>query len=205
MNDQRKGQSVDPLDAALAALPRDVQPERDLWAGISAQIEGTMPDAVKSDASFLRARPARSWMQLAAAVLLILASSITTYVVVQQSMQERVLAAQRSASQQLQAAPAVPVMPASFGAEAMGPGYVKARAELDQEFQRRIATLPPVTRAKLERDLADLRRAAADISATLIQHPSDPLLRELLLSTYQSELGLLGSVTTVTNATETRL
>lgn len=200
MNGQRKDKSVDPLDTALASLPRDVQPDRDLWAGISAQIEGTRPDAVT-----VPVRPARFWMQLAAAVLLILASSITTYVIVHRSMQERVLAARRSASEQLQAAPVVPVMPASFGAEAMGPGYVKARAELDQEFQRRIATLPPVTRAKLERDLADLRRAAADISATLIRHPGDPLLRELLLSTYQSELGLLGSVTTVTNATETRL
>jgi hypothetical protein len=87
----------------------------------------------------------------------------------------------------------------------MGAGYVDARAALDKEFKERIATLPPVTRAKLERDLADLRMAAADIAATLAKHPSDPLLQELLLSTYQSELGMLGSVTDMTNASETRL
>jgi hypothetical protein len=145
-------------------------------------------------------------MQLAASVLLIAASSVTTYVIVQRSMQQQVLQARESAARQLQEAPAIAAMPASFGGqEAMSAGYLKARATLDKEFNERIATLPPVTRAKLERDLADLRRAASEISTTLAAHPSDPLLQELLLSTYQSELGLLGSVTDMTNTTETRM
>ena len=44
----------------------------------------------------------------------------------------------------------------------------------------------------------DLRRAANEISATLAEHPSHPLLQDLLVSTYQSELELLGSVTHMT-------
>jgi hypothetical protein len=60
-----------------------------------------------------------------------------------------------------------------------------------------VAELPPVTRARLERDLADLRRAASQVAATLGEHPSDPLLQQLLLSTYQSELALLGSLNTL--------
>jgi hypothetical protein len=91
----------------------------------------------------------------------------------------------------------------------MGTEYMSARAALDAEFQRQIATLPPVTRARLERNLADLRRAASEISATLAEHPSHPLLQELLLSTYQSELALMGSVTDMNvptlTSSETRL
>jgi hypothetical protein len=204
MNERRSDESgLDPLDRALASLPRDVQPSRDLWAGISAEIAASSP--VVLPRRRFGSTP-RSWMQLAASVLLIAASSITTYVVVQRSMQQQVLEARESATKQLQEAPAIAAMPASFGGqEAMSAGYLKARATLDKEFKERIATLPPVTRAKLERDLADLRRAASEISTTLAAHPSDPLLQELLLSTYQSELGLLGSVSDMTNATETRM
>ena len=38
------------------------------------------------------------------------------------------------------------------------------------------------------------------ISATLAQHPSDPLLQDLLMSTYQSELQLLANVSELPTA-----
>ena len=102
-----------------------------------------------------------------------------------------------------------PVMPVSFAQDTLGEEYMRARTMLDAEFQRQLVTLPPVTRAKLERNLADLRRAASEISATLAEHPNHPLLQELLLSTYQNELALLASVTQVSvpplNQPETRL
>jgi hypothetical protein len=204
MNDQRNNESTrDPLDKALALLSRDVQPSRDLWAGISAEIGTSAVVTIAKPRRFV-AEP-RSWMRIAAGIVLVVGSSLTTYFVVHGSMQQQVLQAQNATRDQMQLAPALPSMPASFAGEAMGAGYVDARAALDKEFKERIATLPPVTRAKLERDLADLRMAAADIAATLAKHPSDPLLQELLLSTYQSELGMLGSVTDMTNASETRL
>ena len=77
---------------------------------------------------------------------------------------------------------------------------MNARAELDKRFQERLATLPPATRAKLESNLADLRRAAAEISKTLAENPSDPLLQDLLMSTYQSELQLLADVSELPTA-----
>ncbi|HMN44021.1 MAG TPA: hypothetical protein PKE27_05585 [Povalibacter sp.] len=174
----------DPLDVALEALPREVAPTRDLWAGIEAEIAGPSP-VVRRPSSAL-------WMRLAAGVVLVIASSLTTYVITRQIVQENVLQAQRATEMHQ---PVVPAMPASFAQQALGAEYLQARAALDAEFQRQVATLPPVTRAKLERNLADLRRAASEISATLAEHPSHPLLQELLLSTYQSELALLGSVT----------
>ncbi|HKE96548.1 MAG TPA: hypothetical protein VKB34_19725 [Povalibacter sp.] len=190
----------DPLDRALGSLPRDVQPERDLWSDIRAEI--STPSAATRSASPRAAM--RLWMSLAAGFLLIVASSVTTYVITQQAAQKKLLVAQQAAAAQLQQAPAVAVMPASFGGqEAMSAEYLRARQALDAEFQRQIKTLPPVTRAKLERNLADLRRAASEISATLAEHPNHALLQELLLSTYQSELALLGSVTNLSVPTLT--
>jgi len=77
---------------------------------------------------------------------------------------------------------------------------MNARAELDKRFQERLATLPAADRAKVEKNLADIRHAADEISATLAQHPSDPLLQDLLMSTYQSELQLLANVSDLPSA-----
>jgi hypothetical protein len=189
----------DPLDEALSALAREVEPERDLWPDIQAEIAKT---PIFSDAAPVVHRPSSRWFQLAAGVLLVVATSITTYVVTRQSMRND--AAQ--VAQQTLPTPALTAQPArfSFGQEALGPGYVNARAELDAAFQQRVASLPPAVRAKLERNLADLRHAAAELSATLKEHPSDPLLQELLMSTYQSELQLLADVNDMATTTSTR-
>ena len=99
-------------------------------------------------------------------------------------------------------APEVISQPAgfSFGHEQLGAGYENARAQLDKRFQERLAALPAADRTKVERNLADLRRAADEISATLAKNPSDPLLQDLLMSTYQSELQMLANVSELPTA-----
>lgn len=181
----------DPLAEALASLPKDVAPERDLWSGIRAEIELTPIAASKS--------PMQSnWFRLAAAVLLVLATSFVTYYVTRQSMQEQVAKTAPEAAP----APQLTGQPASFtfGSERLGAGYVNARAELDKRFKEGLAKLSPADRAKVEKNLADLRHAADELSATLAQHPSDPLLQDLLMSTYQSELQLLANVSDLPTA-----
>jgi hypothetical protein len=181
----------DPLDEALASLPEDVAPERDLWPQIRAEIAKT---PIAAPASPEQA----NWFRLAAAVLLVLATSFVTYYVTRQSMQQRVAQTAPEAAP----TPQVTGQPASFsfGSERLGAGYVNARAELDKRFQERLATLAPADRAKVEKNLADLRHAADELSATLAQHPSDPLLQDLLMSTYQSELQLLANVSELPTA-----
>ncbi|HEX2494686.1 MAG TPA: hypothetical protein VHK24_13015, partial [Steroidobacter sp.] len=174
----------DALDKALAGLPKDVQPGRDLWPSVRSAIAAEAGVAGRGSAF-----AASAWRpQLAAAMLLALAASTTTYVLTRRSMQSELQAA----------APIATAMPAAFNGESLGPEYVKSRAALDAEFERRFAALPPATRAKVASDLADLRRAANDIAAALAEHPSDPLLQELLMSTYRSELGLLTDVNAMT-------
>jgi hypothetical protein len=181
----------DPLDEALASLPEDVAPQRDLWPQIRAEIEKTPIAAPAS-------RVQSNWFRLAAAVLLVLGTSFVTFYVTRQSMQTQIA---RTAPESLPT-PQVSGQPASFsfGTQRLGAGYTNARAELDKRFQERLAALPPAARAKVETNLADLRRAAAEISATLAENPSDPLLQDLLMSTYQSELQLLADVSELPTA-----
>jgi hypothetical protein len=182
-------QSSEPLDSLLAELPREVEASRDLWPEIRAQL---MADAPRVATPLTSQR----WFQLAAAVTLVVASSLITFFVVQSSMQTEVVQARQEVTQQLQ--PVLPTMPVRFdGHEGLGKSYQEARAQLDAEYAKRIQNLPPIARAKVERDLADLRRSAREISATLAQYPTDPLLQDLLVSTYQREIQLLSEVNTM--------
>jgi hypothetical protein len=197
MSEQR-----DPLDQLLASLPREAPPERDLWQGIHAEIAKT---PIVTDAAPVVHFSSTRWFQMAAAALLVLATSVTTYVITRESLQED--AALQMAQYEPMPAPNLNAMPVNFGPDALGAEYLQARADLDQVFEQRIKSLPPSARAKLERNLADLRQAANEISATLAEHPSNPLLQDLLMSTYQRELQLLADVSDVTtpNAARTDL
>jgi hypothetical protein len=182
-------QSPDPIDSLLAELPLDAQPSRDLWPEIKAQLVADAPGAATPLTS-------QRWFQLAAAVTLVIASSVITFFVVQNSMQTEVVQARQEVAQQLE--PVLSAMPVRFdGHEGLGKSYEAARAELVAEYAKRIQNLPPVVRAKVERDVADLRRSAREISQTLTQYPTDPLLQDLLVSTYQREIQLLSEVNTM--------
>ena len=192
-----QGEKNDPLSQMLASLPREVPPERDLWQGIQAEIAKT---PIVTDSAPVVHFASTRWFQIAAGLLLVLATSFTTFVVTRQSLEKdaAMQVAQQPQQQQVpMAAPPLNAMPASFGPEALGADYMKARSDLNQRFQERIKTLSPSTRAKLERNLADLRQAADEISKTLAENPSDPLLQDLLMSTYQRELQLLADVSEV--------
>jgi hypothetical protein len=183
----------DPLDEALASLPQDMAPQRDLWPQIRAEMEKT-PIAAPAPMH----RTQSTWFRLAAGIVLVLGTSFVTYYVTRESMQTQVA----QVTPETVPTPQVIGQPASFsfGSERLGAGYTNARAELDKRFQERIASLPPAARAKVESNLADLRRAAAEISKTLAENPSDPLLQDLLMSTYQSELQLLADVSELPTA-----
>lgn len=180
----------DPLDEALASLPEDVTPERDLWPRIRAEI-ATTPIVAQAPASPVQS----TWFRLAAAILLVVVSSFVTYSLTRQSMPDQV-----AVEPEPLPAPQLTAQPASWGNQKLGVGYQNARADLEKRFQERLASLPPADAAKIKRNLADIRHAADEISTTLKQHPSDPLLQDLLMSTYQSELQLLANVSDLPTA-----
>jgi hypothetical protein len=190
MNESTKS-GRDPLDEALASLPEDVTPERDLWPQIRAEI-ATTPIVAQAPAGAVQS----TWFRLAAAVLLVVVTSFVTYYLTRQSMPQPIAQTDSLPTPQVSSQPAS----FSFGPEQLGAGYRNARADLDKRFQERLASLSPADRAKIKQNLADIRHAADEISATLKQHPSDPLLQDLLMSTYQSELQLLANVSDLPTA-----
>ncbi len=166
------------VDTMLQSLRRSVEPERDLWPAIDARLES---------------RPARrrsAWpLQVAAAVVLVAASSLIT---------ASLLRRENSPTARV-AAPAGPVVQAAFGqSSGLGAGYELARQELAADLEQRMSSMPESARQKLVANLAEMHRAADEINAALARQPGDPLLEELLLNTYQDELGVIASVNQLT-------
>jgi hypothetical protein len=181
MNPSRP-ESASHLDDALARLPRDVEPGRDLWPAIQAGLEPQ------------RTQTSRRWFwPAAAAIVLVAASSLLTASLLRRGDPP----VATTAAVQMPVTPS----PAAFGpGQVLGPTYDAARLQLLRSLSARIERMPPAAREKLESNLAELRRASAEINAALELRPGDPLLEELLLNTYQDELAVLASVNQITGA-----
>jgi hypothetical protein len=138
---------------------------------------------------------------VAAAVLLVAGSSLLTATLLDRNVPtgQAAVTAPPAAADPVSAG--VVAMPAAFGpAGTLDPEYLAARRQLTQVLEQRIAALPPSTRAKLEFNLGEMRRAADEINAALAGQPGDPLLEELLLNTYQDELAMLANVNQLTSS-----
>lgn len=195
--DDREAESGTRLDAALRELPRGLEPARDLWPQIAARIGDTGANAPAAG----RPRgPAWRW-QAAAAVLLVAGSSLLTATLLDRRQPAGQAAVNASSTVQGPAPAGVVAMPAAFGpAGTLDPEYLAARQQLTQVLEQRIAALPASTRAKLEFNLGEMRRAADEINVALAGQPGDPLLEELLLGIYQDELAMLANVNLLTNS-----
>ncbi len=165
------------VDALLNSLPREVEPERDLWPHIESRLRRRTP----------------AWaLQAAAAVVLVVASSLVTASLLRR---DGAPTAQTPAT-----AAAALVVPAAFGQpRGLGARYESARHGLERDLEQRMAGMPASARQKLLANLAEMRRAADEINLALARQPGDPLLEELLLNTYQDELGVLASVNQLTS------
>ena len=174
----------DKLIAAASGLATEITPERDLWPGIEEAIN----------------RPKRSrWTpmlaQAAAVVLLVGASSMVTYVGVKYD----------DSSQ----SPAVPVVVPSnlvFEQAAFGAGegrtfasvYRRAGGNVIKQLDRELANLSPEARADIERNLAVIRQAIANISQALEKEPNNEFLQKLLVEAYGNELAMMNRVGNMT-------
>ena len=163
----------DELIAKASELATEIRPERDLWAGIEAEIS----------------RPQRSrWMpgfaQAAAVVLLIGASSGLTWLTTKDQVQVIEVVP-----------PGVAVEQASFGGRyALGVGYQEAHRDLEARLEAELSRLPVETRKEVELNLAMIRGAIGQINEALADEPDNQLLQELLLQTYKEELALMQRV-----------
>jgi hypothetical protein len=161
------------LDEQLAALPRDIDPPRNLWPQIEAAIQPAR-----------RSQP-RWPLALAASVAIAAVSVMVTWKLL------RAPALPPSALNGPQATQ--PVTSVSFALPQQA-SYVQARAQLEQVFRQRLDLLQPATRAKIEANLAIIRDANDNIRRALEADPASPLLLQQLQSTQRQEVDLYTNV-----------
>jgi hypothetical protein len=65
---------------------------------------------------------------------------------------------------------------------------------LVKDLEARLAALPPESRAKVVASLRTLSDSKRDLEAELGKDPSNALLQELLVNTYQDEMRVLTAV-----------
>jgi hypothetical protein len=157
----------DTLDDLLGGLPRDVAPSRELWSGIARGLER---------------RPHRFVpFALAASVCTVCAAAALVFAV----MHGRTVVPVAT----LSVAAQVP----SFD-EPRDPAYRAARMELEKTFNERLAMMDATTRGKIEASLTVIRQAHEEMRKALATQPSDPVLEQLLESTWNDEFELYDDV-----------
>ena len=178
-SDQRKVSS-------LRDLPREIAPPRDLWKGIEAEIAAPVKTVVKA--------PSHKVRYLAAAAVIV-ALAVGVWI-------GRVLLP--GAGHPVQVAAHVPVdEPGAFhAAYVMGPKYINQRAQLVKDLETRLAQLPPDSRAKVLSSLQAINDSKHDLERELGKDPSNALLQELLVNTYQDEMRVLTAVHEAGNSGE---
>lgn len=176
------------LLACAAALPREIEPARDLWPGIERRLQPRgarrlgwrSPFSGRVDAA---QTPAPRWLMpalAAAAALLALATLLPR--------------AGRAPDAPGATAREVTLRGGTAGgldvaqAEAE---YARATAELMEALQARRAALPPATAAGVDENLRTIDKALADIRVALAQDPNNTRLAGLLSSTHRSKVELL--------------
>ena len=160
------------LGAPLAALPRSIEPPRDLWPAISAR---TGTRVAQGSTPLTTHRPL---LAIAAALALIAGSSAVTMLFMRDSGPEP------------GPVTAAPAAPARFEAR-----YVAETRELTDLLERQRELLAPETVAALERNLAIIDSAIADSRAALAADPSNGELELLLRAGYEQKVALLQQAT----------
>ncbi len=161
------------LREALAGLPRDIQPQHDLWPAIDARIAP-------------RRRLMRYWPAAAAVVLAVVVGVIILAMRFSHpAINEPTVAANVSRP------PALDVMPRT-------PRAIAIAASV-----RRSTRLNPKTEAVLLKNLAIIENSLGNIQRALQQDPDNPGLQQLLYQMYRSEAALLDAAQRVQLQTTT--
>ena len=169
--------------ARVAALPPELEPERDLWPGIAGRITAPRPATVARFPlvpSFPRAwwTPAAG-LAAAAAVVVALGATFT-----------RVWSPvnQRTAGTGVVQEAAWTTDPTLLEAER---DYARATAQLLAALDARKASLPPETVSSVEKDLTTIDAALRQVHSALRQDPGNMQLSHMLAATQQKKVDVL--------------
>lgn len=170
---------------ALHELPQGLEPPRDLWPQIEAQLRAGTP-ARAASSSRERAMPA--WRWAAAATLAVLAAALGAGL--WRLSGRGVLHAPVRAT--------AATAPSDQGLHGTTPVIAEdeasRRAALLRSLNARLRALPAPTQQKVRADLQLIERSIQDIQSALGRDPGNALLHELLRETEQDEQHLAATV-----------
>ncbi len=152
------------LARAIRTLPRDRQPERDLWVGIERQL---------ADHPQRNGMRDQRWVPYGVATSLVFAVSALVLSVVQMSV------------------PAPAVVGSGSAFEQMQVDHLRIRNPLVQKFVEVNEALDEQTLADLYRNIEIMEQARREIESQLREHPENRRLVEMLLRVHERELALL--------------
>jgi hypothetical protein len=162
------------------ALPREIEPERDLWLGIKNRIEleRARSEPAAAPRGLLGARLTLPvWAASAAAIaLVVLAVGGSLWLRAPVSLDD----------------PAAIAALADSLRDRDGAGAV--HRDLLALLEERRAQLPPEVVAAVERNLAEIDRAISEIHVAFEEHPENPSLQFLLAETYRREADMLAQL-----------
>jgi hypothetical protein len=170
---------------SLGELAPAIAPARDLWPQIEAQIaaERAAPAAPRGPR---RWAPPPRWLA-AAAMLACVAVGIWIGRAYLPGATPQVPASVNGTARPPQLSQGT-VLDAAYVSD---PRYQRARTALLKSAQAQIEALPPASRAKVVASLKALQSAKEDLEQALGKDPSNALLQELLVNTYQDEMRVL--------------
>ena len=187
---------------SLRELPTAVQPPRDLWAGIEARIVAEGHIAAADAGARKRAGSNLSRLRWMAAAAVVAALAVGMWV------GRSVLPTTRPITSPGAGTTATLPNINNDGAAALqaayivDPKYRKQREALAKSLEAKLASLPPDSRTKVISSLATIHKSMQDLEAELGKDPSNALLQELLVNTYQDEMRVLTTVHEASDAGE---
>jgi hypothetical protein len=194
--------------SSLRDLPLDIAPPRDLWQGIEERIVAEQTGAGgrngAGDADRRFGRGARMRVLAAAAVIAALAVGIWIGRTLLPTGGQPPVRSVQTSNPPGSNATGTPGSKAAgsntTGAAGQGfvyvadPRYTRERAELVKNLEAHLAALPPGSRAKVMASLKAINDSKRELETELGKDPSNALLQELLVNTYQDEMRVLTAV-----------
>jgi hypothetical protein len=179
--------------SSLRDLPRDVPPPRDLWSGIEAQIAADRRVADGAPDERRAVAPGRSsrvrWIAAAAVVAALAVGMWIGRSLLPTTGLRTGLGGDSGTSARVSTGAGAPeVLQAAYVTD---PKYRRQREALVKSLEAQLAALPPDSRAKVIASLATIHKSMQDLQAALGRDPSNALLQELLVNTYQDEMRVL--------------
>jgi len=178
------------LDERLAALPTDIAPPVELWGKIDALLPAE-DSRSPSETDVARKPAGYGWRSLYAVAAAALFVAVTLGVV-------RLELETPDATGKFVAAPVFPV----DGMDTTQ--LVAVRNNLHQSLELALDELSPKTRQTVVENLARIDAARKEIDTALQQEPNNTLLQQMLLSSYTSEITLLGEFTAMAQSAPQR-